>query len=201
MITSDGVNIQPTLEFDYKGFFGGFWASTSLNGDYKEPDVYLGYATENFSFTLYDYNLSHGVDYFNFEAKTTSHALDAIIGINGPEQFPISLSVASVVYGADKKIESYDFAGDPIFNEKNNFSTYAELNYPVSTDLVDLKFQMGASLFESGFYYNKKTTLINVSVIASKELKINENFSLPLSFSAIANPNQKQIFFVFMVSL
>jgi hypothetical protein len=201
MESSQALNIQPTLEFTFGGFFGGFWGSYAINGSFQEPDIYAGFASDYFSFSITDFHLNSGIDYFDFNPESTLHAADAVITINGPEKFPLQLTLSSIVFGADKKVESVDSLGNNIYSDKNNYSSYVELAYPFSTSAVDVVLSLGLVPFESDFYGTTKVSFINASLSASKEIFVSENFSLPINFTITANPNNQQVFFILMLSL
>lgn len=199
--SSSALNIQPTLEFSFGNFFAGFWGSYAINGSYQEPDLYFGYGNDYFSLTLNDYHLNGGIDYFDLDNSTTMHAMDAALVINGPEVFPIQITASSMIWGADKKIESIDSLGNVIYADKNNYSSYLELAYPFAVSEVNLMLSLGFVPMESDFYGTENPALINISLGASKEISITENFALPISFTVTANPTSQQMFFVLMLSL
>jgi len=201
MESSSALNIQPTLEFTVGGFFAGFWGSYAINGSYQEPDLYAGFATDYFSVSLNDFHLDAGMDYFNFKPESTMHATDAVVTLNGPEKFPLQVTFSSIIFGADKKIESTDSLGNIIYSSNNNYSSYVEMAYPFSAVDVDFVFSLGLVPFESDFYGTSNVAFINASLSASKEIGITESFSLPINFTVTANPNSQQVFFVLMLSL
>ena len=43
--------------------------------------------------------------------------------------------------------------------------------------------------------------IVNLGISATKDIKITEKYSLPISTSVILNPNNEQIHFVFAISL
>ena len=66
-------NIVGDAYIGYKGWTLGVWATTNFSGTFYEPDIYISYAPKNFVFTLYDFDMGQGKDYFNFDNKKTTH--------------------------------------------------------------------------------------------------------------------------------
>jgi hypothetical protein len=50
-------------------------------------------------------------------------------------------------------------------------------------------------------YYGSGPGVINLGITASREIRITETFSLPVSASLITNPQAENIFLVFGISL
>lgn len=195
-------SIQPTLEFSKGSFAIGAWGAFSTNGlQSQEIDLYASYtfAKDMFTFTLTDYFFpsdTASYNYFVYEKDATSHLFEASIKFNGTEKIPFTLLFATNIYGADTKK----------LNGDNTLSTYIELGYETSIKDVGLSAYIGSALNApgdniTGFYGNTKTGIINLGVTASKEIKISDNFSLPISSSLIFNPYAKKIFFVFGFTL
>lgn len=191
-------SIQPTLAFTYKNFEIGAWGSGDFTGTYKETDLYASYSYKFLTLMISDYywNLDLlGNDYFDYNDESTSHILEAAVTLK-PETFPVSLLVATMFYGADKK---YDDA------LKNNYSTYVELGYslPVGADKLDFALGMSPS---DGFYgdgYGDKDgfSVVNFSVTGFKNIKISNDFELPMKAALIANPQHEKIYLVLGISL
>jgi hypothetical protein len=91
--------------------------------------------------------------------------------------------------GADKK------AGE----DKNNYSTYIEVSFPFTIKEVNLSAGIGGTPGEG--LYADQASVVNISLKASKEIKITDSFSLPVFGQIILNPNQEDVFFVFGFSL
>lgn len=87
----------------------GAWGGMQVDGDYKEADIYASYTIGGFSVAVWDiYNFSDGIyandkqyRYFNYDARTTGHFLDAAISYNFAQHgLPLTLSWATVLAGA-----------------------------------------------------------------------------------------------------
>ncbi len=193
MLLSATPNIQPSVTYSYGGFSAGFWGSYAVAAPFAEIDIFLTYEIGSFSFTLNDYYVEDETDlslnnYFLWKNETTPHALEGVVAFGGTESFPLSLSVATIFYGLDKDA-----------NAKNYMSTYIELGYPANIGGTDVNFFVGGTPKEG--MYATKAGLVNVGAGVSKEIKITDSFSLPVSSSIIVNPAAKDIFFVFGFSL
>jgi len=187
--TKGTPNIQPFVSFTTGGLTLGSWASSSLLGNVKEVDLYATYAfSSQFAATLTDYNWGFGSSkgYFDYSA-TTDHIYELTLAYTGTEKFPISLSVNSMLMGADKTA-----SGDQAI------STYFELGYQISP----LAKVFAGGLLSSGSAYGYAATgLTNVGVKISKSIAITDKFSLPVYGILGANPATGNAFFVAGITL
>lgn len=179
-------SIQPGLAYatgNDVSFEIGAWGAMSITGapGGSELDLYATVSAGMFSFTLTDYffpaERAAMNNYFEYNEDSTGHVYEPMLGFTGPESFPISVTAALNVYGADPD---------------NSF--YFELGYPLLSN-VDL-FIGGAT----GSYYNVKDTdfsIVNMGISTSKDIKITENYSLPVSGSFIMNPEAEKVYLLF----
>jgi uncharacterized protein (TIGR02001 family) len=212
--------IQPGIAIAKSGFEFGAWASYSIGGDNasEELDLYLSYSTKNemFTITLTDYffPLEYGnYNYFDYKKASTGHVYEAMMSFNGTEKIPFSFLAALNFYGADaQKVESNSTSADFNMNLGIQYSNYFEIGYSKECKNYDFDAFAGFTLTnpksadtltgyigESAFY-GGGAGVINVGVKLSKEVKISENFSLPLCVQLVTNPRDKKIFFVFGMS-
>lgn len=168
-------NIQPSLALTSGDFEVGFWGSypfANTAGGNEEMDLYLGYSVGDFSVLVTDYYFPNsGGKYGNYD-DPGSHTIEVGLSYGGSESFPISLAAYMNVY-----------------NDYDN-TVYFELGYStdVSEVAVDL-FVGGTPGGESGYYGTTEFNLINIGVSASKDIKISDDFSLPIFSSYVMNPN------------
>jgi hypothetical protein len=222
MFGGTSPSLQPAAALTYKGFELGAWGAYSIGGSspFQEMDLYLGYTfyKEMFTVTVTDYFFPTefgAYDYYEFDKDSTGHIVEAMVSFNGTEKIPFSLTFAMNLWGADAERVCSD-VNSADFNNKEGIqhSSYLELGYSreMKND-VTLDAFVGVNLTshknsdpttgylgESGFYGTKRG-LVNIGLTLTKEKKINENFSLPLSCSLITNPMDKKIYFVFGVSI
>jgi hypothetical protein len=180
-------NIQPYASYTIGGFTIGAWGSGSFTGTVKEFDLYATYALSSlFSVTLTDYNWNFSKSYFSY-GDGTDHVYEGTLAYAGVASFPLSASLNTMFYGADKKAD-----GDQAY------STYLELGYPISSNA---KVFVGASLFESPNYGTDGFGLTNVGIKVSKSIEITDKFSLPVYGIAGFNPNTENAFLVAGITL
>lgn len=180
-----GVAFQPSVEFSAGGFAVGAWGSFSSGGDEAaEADLYASYGfdlgeSSSLSFTLTDYYFP-GSAYFESE----SHFIEPMVSL-GLGSF--SLSAAYMLYeGAGNG----DDAGD----------IYLEAG--LSLGPVDLTLGGGNGQYSMEMEdEDDKFAISNIGIGTSKEIKITESFSLPVSGSVILNPSTEQFYIVVGISL
>jgi hypothetical protein len=195
--------IQPSLELGYSGFVLGAWGSYSTNdANFQEADLFLSYTfKELVTLTVTDYFFPDGRiennDYLNYESDSTGHVFEGMISFNGTEKIPLSLMVATNFAGADAKTA----------DNKLQYSTYIELGYSTHVGETSLDVFLGGTPTkpdkdkgESG-YYGPKAGIVNVGITGGRDIQITEKFALPIRVSLITNPVQKNVFFVFGISL
>lgn len=186
-------NIQPTASFTYGGLTIGAWGSGSFDGEVKEVDLYATYAFNSlFSLTVTDYNYGFTKSYFKYSNDSTNHIFEASLNYAGVESFPLSVSVNTMVFGADKKVNDSG-------KLKNAYSTYVELGYPIAKNA---KLTVGGLYLAddgalNGYAFDKKGfNISNVALKVSKDLKFTESFSLPVYGIIGFNPAKEDAYIV-----
>ena len=173
-----GPSIQPYVDFSSEGFSVGAWGSQSYDGG-QEMDLYLSYG--------FDFGLSLGVTdyyypgskYFEFSDSTGAHGIEINAGY---------------------ETGGFSISGNFIVNEAGGAGTvgsdkYFEVGY--SFDNVSLFVGAGDGWHTS----DTEFALCNIGITATKEIKLTESFSLPVSGSAILNPDTEQFYIVVGFSL
>jgi hypothetical protein len=191
-------SIQPYFSLNYKGLELGTWGSIDFTGTYKELDYYLSYSLKGFTAALTDYYWASDWvvnNYFDYRKESTEHYVEAALSYQG-EKIPVSVLVATLIYGADKQFE------DP---SKNNYSTYIEAGYTFTIQDYNLDLFLGVTpmdgLYGDSYGGKKGFAVVNAGVSGSTEIKITEKFSLPVKASVIANPQARKLFLVFAITL
>lgn len=188
-----GASVQPTLSAEYKGLSLSGWASTDIAGDgNKEVDFTLGYSVSGLTLSLTDYWWDgEGANrYFSYpEDGNSGHMLEAGVSYALSKSFPLSLSWNTFFLGKGNKKANGD----------NSFSTYIEASYPFQVKNVDLSISAGFIPWESAVYGPDMDDFkfTSIQLCASKEIKINDRFSLPVFANIITNPAVEDIHFVF----
>jgi hypothetical protein len=187
-----GVSFQPALTVSYAdGLSLSAWGSTDFStvgqadlGIAKEVDFTLGYSVAGFSIAATDYWWAgEGTRYGHHKA---AHFIEATLGY-ATDRFGISWNT----------MLQEGNGGDSDY--KQLYSTYiqGDLNFDVSG--VACTLSAGISPW-TGIYHREGTTdfaLNVISLTATKEVKISEDFSLPVFARITSAPNQDNLFFVF----
>ncbi len=185
--TKGTPNVQPSLTFTTGGLTIGAWGSYGILGTVKEVDIYATYAISSlFSVTVTDYNWNFSKSYFSY-APGTDHVFEGSVNYAGVEAFPLSVSLNTMFYGADKKTDG-----------TQAYSTYFELAYPICDNA---KVFLGGSANESANYGTSGFGITNIGLKLSKSIEITDKFSLPVYSVLGVNPTAKDAFLVLGVTL
>ena len=192
--------IQPTLGVAYKGLSLTAWGSYGLvnTADAKEFDLTLSYTIGGFNISVADYWTDNaGGDpqgrYFKYDAHSTNHVFEANIGYD--------FGLASVQWFTN-------FAGNDGTNKdgKRAYSSYAEVIIPFKLATVDWTAVAGVVPYATNTY-NLETegtggfAVTNLSLKASKEIKVTDSFSIPVFGEVVANPGTQKAYMVFGITL
>ena len=181
--------VQPTLGVGYKGLSLTAWGSYGLvnKDDVKEFDLTLGYSIGGFNIGITDYWFSAGLDpdarYFKYDAHGTNHLFEATVGYDfGP--------VALAWYT--------NFAGNDGLNKsgKRAYSSYVEANVPFRLATVDWTATAGVVPFATTFYGTTGFAVTNLSLRATKDIKVTDSFSIPIFGQVTANPCAQKAYLV-----
>lgn len=202
---NDQPNIQPAITLGYSGFNLGFWGSYGLThqnpsdqyySTSQEIDTWLSYSVPlnngmNIGAVVTDYYFPNGgirIGNFNNYDNVNgpgAHTIEAGINFTGPETFPLSLSGYVNVY-----------------NDKGN-NVYLQADYGVDFNEFALSFFIGASTGSKdnpAYYGTENFNVINIGINASREIKITEDFSLPVFCSYILNPRAEISYLIFGIT-
>lgn len=192
-------SISYTVESEDVNFEIGAWGSYSFTGnDGSEADLYFSVGFSDFSIGITDYffpsdtPFAVGDNYFDYD----NHVFELNFGYDGP----VALAVNYNLTGDAKGIEGGE--------DEDFHSVYAELGY--SFGQTDLSVGLG-----NGWYRDQELTmdpngtvmdvsndfgLVNVALTHSKDIKITEDFALPVFGTVAFNPTIEKIFLVFGMS-
>lgn len=193
LLYNSSPNFQPDLSLSVGNFSIGSWASYSFNQNYAEVDLYITYAIGGFSATLFDYYNENEADmasikYFKWDRKITGHALEGTIAWNGTESFPLRALAATFFYGNDRDADG-----------KQYYSTYFEVGYPFNLNDYSIDVFLGGTPAKG--LYHTNANIVNLGFTVSKDVKVTDHFSLPLSASFILNPAKEDVYFVVGLTL
>ncbi len=188
------VSLQPTLGVGYKGLSLTAWGNVGLSEpkDAKEFDLTLAYTIGGFNIGVTDYWTTSGGDpaarYFKYNAHSTNHVFEGNIGYD--------FGFASLQWFTN-------FAGNDGVNKKGKraYSSYVEVTVPFKLVTVDWSASVGAVPFSTDFYGTRGFAVTNVSLKATKDIKVTNTFSVPLFGQIVANPCSQKAYLVFGFTL
>jgi len=189
--------VQPTFGVAYKGLSLSAWGSYGLvnPADTKEFDLTLGYTIGRLNIGITDYWFDRGgLDpdgrYFKYDAHGTNHVFEANIGYD--------FGVASLQWFTN-------FAGNDGTNKdgKRAYSSYVEAVVPFKLASVDWTATAGAVPFATTSYndWTPGFAVTNLSLKATKEIKVTDSFSIPVFGQVVGNPCSQYAYLVFGLTL
>lgn len=183
-------SIQPYLSYTKGNFEIGTLGAFTTNGmNIQETDIYMIYTIKDmFSVIITDYFFPDDAldnnKYFEYNDTLTGHVFEASLGFNGTEKFPLSFLACFNFYGFDK-----------------DNSIYLELVYSGNCNSINYDLFLGLTPYNGIYTYNNRGVgVINLGITINKDIKISENYELPVSCSLITNPQAENIFLVFGLS-
>ena len=188
------VSLQPTLGVGYKGLSLSAWGSVGLTdaADTKELDLTLSYTTGGFSIGVTDYWFNAGLDpqnrYFKYDAHGTNHLFEATVGYD---------------FGVLSAAWYTNFAGNDGVNKdgKRAYSSYVEVIVPLKFSAIDWTATAGAVPFATSAYGTNGFAVTNLSLKATKEVKVTDSFSVPVFAQVVANPCSQKAYLVLGLTL
>jgi hypothetical protein len=186
--------VQPTLGVDYKGLSLTAWGSYGFANpaDTKEFDLTLGFSAGGFNIGVTDYWFSEGLDpegrYFKYDAHGTNHIFEAFLGYD--------FGLASLQWFTN-------FAGNDGVNKDGDraYSSYMEVAVPFQLATVDWTATAGAVPFATTSYGTTGFAVTNLTLKASKDIKVTDTFSVPVFAQVTANPCSQKAYLVFGLTL
>ncbi len=186
--------VQPTLGVGYKGLSLTAWGSYGItdSDDVKEFDLTLAYSIGGFHVGITDYWFSTGLDaagrYFKYDAHGTNHVFEANIGYD---------------FGLVALQWYTNFAGNDGINKdgKRAYSSYVEAIVPFSLAGVDWTATAGAVPYATTLYNTSGFAVTNLSLRATKAIKITDSFSIPVFGQLTGNPCSQHAYLVFGFTL
>jgi hypothetical protein len=168
-----GPAVQPSVKFFSGGFVAGVWGSFDASG-YSEADPYISYTlSSGLSLGLTDYYYPD-LQLFDASKETGSHAFE----LNG---------------GYTKS--GLSLSANYIFNEAGGAGsaggdTYFQAAYAFKY------FSLFAGAGSGWHTSDGSFDLCNLGIGSTKEIKVTDSFSIPVSGQIIVNPDREQLFIV-----
>ncbi len=183
------VSLQPTLGVGYKGFSLTAWGSVGLSEpkDTKEFDLTVAYTIGRLNVGVTDYWFDAGLDpdnrYFKYGAHETNHVFEANIGYD--------FGLLSVQWFTN-------FAGNDGVNKHGHraYSSYMEVTAPFRLATCDWTAAVGAVPYATSFYNTNGFAVTNVSLKATKEIRVTDTFAIPIFGQIVANPRSQKAYLV-----
>ncbi len=173
-----GPAIQPSVGFVAGGLTIGVWGSFDAQG-YTEVDPYISYA--------FPFGLSLGVtDYYS-----PSLPLFETSDEEGSHAFELNLGYA---------LGGFSLSANYILNEAGGIASQgSDLYFQAGYAFEHVEIFLGAG---DGWHTSDgEFNVCNIGIGTSKEIKITDSFSLPVSGQVIMNPEKEQLFVVVGFSL
>ena len=184
------MSLQPELSVAWKGLSLSAWGSVGLSDkdDARELDLTLSYETGGLSFGIIDYwNDGDDQPYFYYKRPDTSHSFEGFINYDFG---PLSASWQTYFAGNDYQADG-----------KRAYSSYFEQLAPFRLATCDWNAAAGFVPWKSGMYDVSGFSVTNLSLRATKAIRITPTFELPLFGQVIANPASRHFYFVFGLTL
>ncbi len=188
------VAVQPTLGIGYKGLSLTAWGSYGLSNkdDVKEFDLTFAYSVGRLNIGITDYWFSEGLDpdrrYFKYDAHGTNHVFEANVGYD--------FGFASLQWYTN-------FAGNDGTNKsgKRAYSSYVEASVPFRLVGVSWVATAGAVPYATTSYGTNGFAVTNLSLRATKDIKVTDSFSIPIFGQLTGNPCSQKAYLVFGFTL
>jgi hypothetical protein len=184
--------IEPMISLQKGGLNISAWSCYAVDNSYREIDLFMSYRWKFIEVGLFDYycptSTSGMNDFTQFEKGKTLHLFEAQASFYGPKKWPFRFTSACFFGGAD-----YNDKGEQLY------STYFELAYPFKIKDYQLNLELGMTPAKS--MYAKEASLFNCGFSVSKDIRINENWSLPTQYKLIYNIEQKDLYFTVSFTL
>ena len=186
--------VQPTLGIGYKGLALSAWGSYGFadTSDDKELDLTLSYATGGLNIGITDYWFTSGQDpkgrYLKYDSHGTNHLFEANIGYD--------FKVAQIQWYTN-------IAGNDGVNKDGDraYSSYFEVVVPFCLASADWTATAGAVPFATTTYDTGGFAVTNLSLRASKAIRVTDSFSLPVWGEIAANPCSQKAYLAFGLTL
>lgn len=182
---NSGFSVQPTLGLCYGNLSLSAWGSQSLTktDGAQEFDINLSYAIGNLNITLTDYWWNGiAMPYGNYRED---HHFEGTLSYCFGDKFPLTVGWSTMFAGGDK-------------NDKGNraYSTYINASYNIACPAdITLTPAVGFTPWK-GMYDADGASFTDISLKASKDIKITKLFSLPLFVQAIVSPSSDKTYLV-----
>ena len=185
------ASVQPSLGISWQGLSLSAWGSVGIatSEDIHEIDLTAQYTTGGLSLGITDYWCdSPETRYFYYNANATSHVFEGFVGYDWGV---CSLSWQTIFAGNDGKNKS----------GKRAYSSYVEANVPFQLAQCDWQATVGMVPYATDYYETAGFAVTNLSLKATRSLKLGHHFSVPVFAQLVGNPCSQRAYFVFGFTL
>lgn len=181
-----GASLQPSLGLSIKGFSLSAWGSSSLvDKDVDEFDITLAYAGDHLSVGLTDY-FWQGVN-ADYSKYADDHFFELNVAYTVSEKVPLTIGWNTMLFGG--KSGELDEDGDRMY------SSYFSLGYSWNVSGISLEPAIGITPWKSQYY--KEAAVMDITLKASKEIRVTDSFSLPIFSQVVWSPAMDKAHIVF----
>ena len=185
------ASVQPSLGIGWQGLSLAAWGSVGIADaqDTHEIDLTAQYSTGGLSVGIVDYWCdSPETRYFYYNAHGTSHVFEGF---------------ASYDWGVCCLSWQTIFAGNDGWNKSGRraYSSYLEASVPFRLAQCDWQATAGVVPWATDYYETSGLAVTNLSLKATRALKLSEHFSLPVFAQLVGNPCSQRAYFVFGFTL
>ena len=188
------ASFQPSLGIAYKNLSLSAWGSVGLvdASDTKEIDLTLAYTLGSLNIGITDYWVNDGLDpknrYFKYDAHGTNHLFEAKIGYD---------------FGVVAFQWYTNFTGNDGTNKdgKRAYSSYFEISAPFKLATCDWVATTGFVPYATDFYDTSGFSMTNLSLRATKDIKVTNSFIIPIFGELSANPCSQKAYLTFGFTL
>ena len=178
------LSLQPTLGIDYKGISLSAWGSVGISNssDTKELDLTLRYDCRGFNVGVTDYWFSGG-NYFQYEGGRTTHIWEGFVGYD---------------FGFLAATWYTNFAGNDGLNgnDQRAYSSYFEVSSPFRLGGLDWAATVGMVPWQTTSYGSNGFCVTNVSLRATKDFVVKDQWHLPVFAGLTANPRSESLYLI-----
>ena len=193
------LSLQPEMSVGWQGLSLTAWGSVGLSNfkdDAREIDLTLSYETGGLSLGIVDYwTDANDKRYFYYKTMVstnrqegTGHSFEGFLAYDFGL---LSASWQTFFAGSDYQED----------DGKRAYSSYFELSAPFRLANLDWDATVGLVPWKSDYYETSGFSLTNLSLRATKAVRISDSFELPLFGQLIANPSSQDFYFVFGLTL
>jgi|TARA_B100000768_G_scaffold122168_1_gene113063 hypothetical protein len=172
-----GAHIQPWMELGSGSLTGGVWGSfpTTSSGGGNELDLWVSYDFGPLALTITNYSFpTNDGTYGNGNPGLFDNDWMEVSG--SANLGPIGLTIGYFTHAE---------------------ALYLEAVFPIGA--IDIGIGFGSDS-KDAFYAGGNSGIVNLSFGGSKDIKITEDYSLPVSGSFIYNPDSEAAFLLFGIS-